>query len=85
MKSTLRADLFAFVLVLLPASPVVCAQGVGSSGEINGTVTEQSGGTVPKATIEASEIAKGLRFTTATDGAGQYRQSRRSGCDGQGV
>jgi hypothetical protein len=73
MKSTLRAGLFAFVLVLLPASPVVCAQGVGSSGEINGTVTEQSGGTVPKATIEASEIAKGLRFTTATDGAGQYR------------
>jgi hypothetical protein len=73
MKSTLLAGLFVFVLGLLPADPVASAQGVGTSGEINGTVTEQSGGVVPKANIEASEIAKGLRFTTVTDSAGQYR------------
>jgi Carboxypeptidase regulatory-like domain len=73
MKSTLLAGLFVFVVGLLAAGPVASAQGVGTSGEIHGTVIEQSGGVVPKASIEASEIAKGLKFTTATDSAGQYR------------
>jgi len=52
---------------------VAHAQGVGTSGEISGTVMDQSGGAVAKASIEAHEVAKGLRFTTATDSAGQYR------------
>ena len=70
MKRITAACLF---VCLLLAGRVVHAQGVGTSGEINGTVTDPSGGVVPKASIEANEVAKGVRFTTATDSAGQYR------------
>jgi Carboxypeptidase regulatory-like domain/TonB dependent receptor-like, beta-barrel len=70
MKRITAACLFVFMLL---AGSVVYAQGVGTSGEINGTVTDPSGGVIPKVSIEANEVAKGLRFTTATDTAGQYR------------
>jgi hypothetical protein len=38
---------------------VAHAQGVGSSGSINGTVTDPAGAVVPKASILAVETAKG--------------------------
>lgn len=75
MKPTLRAGLLAFMLGLLPASPVVFGQGVGSSGEIRGTVIDPAGGLIPKATIVAEDAEKGIRRTSVTDASGQYEFS----------
>ncbi len=72
MKSTLRAGLFVFALGLLPASPVASAQGVGSSGDIRGTVTDPAGALIPKATIVAEDTEKGIRRTSVSDENGQY-------------
>ena len=56
--------------VLLAA--VVHAQGVGSSGDIKGTVTDSNGASVPKATILAVATQTGLRRTVETDESGQF-------------
>src|ERR1700739_1683976 len=61
-----------FVCLLLAAS-VAQAQGVGSSGEITGTVTDASGGVLPKATINVVETQTGLERTAETNGTGPFR------------
>lgn len=48
-------------------------QGVGSSGDIKGTVTDTSDAAAPKVTVVAVETEKGFRRTVLTDDAGQYR------------
>ncbi len=58
---------------LLLATSVVYAQGVGSSGDIKGTVTDPSGAAAPKVAVTAVETAKGFRRTALTDDAGQYQ------------
>jgi hypothetical protein len=52
---------------------VVQAQGVGSSGEITGTVTDASGGVLPNATINVIDTQTGLKRTAITNGTGQFR------------
>lgn len=71
----MRANrLLAHLLVcLLLAAGLAHAQGVGSSGEIRGTVTDPSGGVVPKTNITAVEADRGIQHTTVTDGDGQYQ------------
>jgi Carboxypeptidase regulatory-like domain/TonB dependent receptor len=61
-----------FVCLLLAAS-VAQAQGVGTSGEITGTVTDSSGGLVLKATVNVVDSQTGLKRTVTTNGTGQYR------------
>ncbi|MHB8524884.1 MAG: outer membrane beta-barrel protein [Candidatus Acidiferrales bacterium] len=58
---------------LLLAASAAHAQGVGASGNINGTVMDPSGAAVPNATITALEIEKGIPHTMVTDNAGQYQ------------
>ncbi len=58
-------------LLLLPGG--ARAQGVGSSGDIIGTITDASGAVLPKVTVVVLEPEKGLRRTTLTDDTGQYR------------
>lgn len=60
-------------LNLLLATAVAYAQGVGSSGDIRGTVTDISGAVLPKATITAVETQTGLQRTAVTDASGQFR------------
>ena len=72
MKSLLRACLFVFLVGLLPAGPVVSAQGVGSSGNIRGTVTDPAGAVIPRAPVAAEDTEKGLRRSSVTDENGQY-------------
>src|ERR1700733_2075683 len=62
----------AFVCLLL-ATSVAQAQGVGSSGDITGTVTDAAGAVLPKVTVNVVETQTGLKRTAVTDGAGQYR------------
>jgi hypothetical protein len=52
---------------------VVHAQGVGSSGDIRGTVTDPSGALLPKVTVTVIETEKGLRRTAETNETGQYQ------------
>src|ERR1051326_5225599 len=49
------------------------AQGVGSSGDIAGTITDPSGAGIPKAAIIATETDKGIQHVTETDTSGKYR------------
>jgi Carboxypeptidase regulatory-like domain/TonB dependent receptor len=49
------------------------AQGVGSSGEISGTVTDSSGAVLPKTTVNAIETQTGLKRTVVTNTTGQFR------------
>jgi hypothetical protein len=61
------------VLLLVFASLSANAQGVGTSGEIAGTVVDSAGGLLPKATISVVDAQTGLRRTTTTNGNGQFR------------
>ena len=61
-----------FVCLLL-ATSLAHAQGVGSSGDITGTVTDSAGAVLPKVTVNVVETQTGLKRTAVTDGAGQYR------------
>jgi len=61
------------LLCFLFATFLAHAQGVGSSGEISGTVTDASGGVLPKATINVVETQTGLKRTTLTNDTGQFR------------
>src|SRR5579863_4081850 len=61
-----------FVCLLLAAS-VAHAQGVGTSGDITGTVVDSVGAVMPKVTINVVETQTGLKRQAVTDGAGQYR------------
>jgi Carboxypeptidase regulatory-like domain len=65
--------LICLIAYLLLATPAAYGQGVGASGNINGTVSDQTGAVVPKASVTAVETARGTRYTTTTDGSGQYR------------
>src|ERR1700677_2550831 len=61
--------LAGFVLATVSAH----AQGVGTSGEIAGTVTDSSGGVVPKATVDVVDTQTGLKRTAMSNGTGQFR------------
>src|ERR1700722_11365744 len=61
-----------FVCLLLAVN-VARAQGVGSSGDITGSVTDSSGAFLPKVTVSVVDTQTGLKRTAVTDGAGQYR------------
>lgn len=66
-----------FVCLLLAVS-VVHAQGVGSSGEITGTVTDPSGAVLPNVTVNVADNQTGLKRTAMTNGTGQFRVARLS-------
>jgi len=73
MKHVLVAGAFVSLALLLFASPVAKAQGVGASGDINGTVTDPSGAVIPNAAVVATETARGTSYTATTGDSGQYR------------
>jgi hypothetical protein len=54
---------------------LVRAQGVGSSGDIKGTVTDSNGAVVANATVSATDAEKGTKRTTTTDAQGNFRIS----------
>ncbi len=73
MKSAFLAGLIACLVCVLVATPAARAQGVGSSGTINGTVTDPTGAVVPKALVVAVETDRGVQRSTETDTNGFYR------------
>ncbi|HEY6443440.1 MAG TPA: TonB-dependent receptor [Candidatus Acidoferrales bacterium] len=73
MKLRLVTTTFLWLACLTFMNAAANAQGVGTSGSIAGTVTDPSGAVIPKASVVAVETARGTRYATETDGAGQYR------------
>ncbi|HSK44697.1 MAG TPA: TonB-dependent receptor [Candidatus Binatia bacterium] len=65
--------LLRIFLASLLLTGMVFAQGVGASGDIRGTVTDPSGAVVSGANVTATDLAKGIKHTVATDNNGQYR------------
>src|SRR6202790_4573686 len=64
----------AYVLVcFLFASSMAHAQGVGSSGEIAGTVTDSSGAVLPGVTVNVVDTQTDLKRTVVTNNTGQFR------------
>jgi hypothetical protein len=63
------------VACLLLASPIAHAQGVGASGSLSGTVTDPTGAVIPKGTVTAEDVARGIRLSATVDANGQYRFS----------
>src|SRR5579872_287803 len=69
-KNPMKSDLLVcFLLATLMAH----GQGVGTSGEITGTVTDSAGAAVLKATVNAVDTQTGLQRTVTTDNAGKFR------------
>ena len=65
---------FACVLVyLLLATSAVYAQGVGSSGDIVGTVRDPSGAVLPRVVITVADGQTGFKREATTDATGEYR------------
>jgi len=60
-----------FVCLLL-ATNLARAQGVGSSGDITGTVTDSSDAFLPKVTVNVVDTQTGLKRTAVTGNTGQY-------------
>jgi hypothetical protein len=73
MKSTLLASVLVSAICLFLASPIALAQGVGTSGEITGTVIDPAGAAIPNAKVTVSDVEKGVRRTVLADSGGQYR------------
>src|SRR5246127_407319 len=61
-----------FVCLLLAAS-VAKAQGVGTSGDITGTVTDASGPVLPNVTVNVVDNRTGRKRTATTNSTGQFR------------
>jgi hypothetical protein len=59
-------------LACLLLTGMVYAQGVGSSGDIRGTITDPSGAVVSNANVTATDVAKGIKHAVATDNSGQF-------------
>ena len=66
-------NLLRIVLASLLLTGMVFAQGIGASGDIRGTVTDPSGAVVTNAAVTATDLAKGIKHTVATDSNGQFR------------
>jgi hypothetical protein len=63
----------AVVVGMLLAVALGHAQGVGTSGQITGSVTDSAGRVVPKATVEAVDTQTGAKRMAMTDDSGQFR------------
>jgi hypothetical protein len=63
--------IFAFSVILTLTA--VFAAGQAISGDLVGTITDQSGAAVPNATVTASSLATGIKTTTRSNSGGEYR------------
>jgi len=68
---SLACGLVCFLFATLMAD----AQGVGTSGEIAGTVTDPSGAVLQKAIVNVVDTQTGLKRTVVTNSTGQFRAS----------
>jgi hypothetical protein len=58
--------LLSICLICLFLTALAFGQGVGASGNINGTVTDPSGAIVGNATVMVTDVAKGIKRTVTS-------------------
>ena len=75
MKATLTVAPLLLAVCLIPGIQEVRAQGVGSSADLTGTVTDPAGAIVPNARVTIVDAAKGMKRVATTDEKGDYRVS----------
>ena len=75
MKATFLATLLLLAICAIPGSQPVWAQGVGSSSDLMGTVTDPTGSAVPGAKVHVTDETKGVQRTAVSDEHGAYRFS----------
>jgi len=75
MKVTLLPAVLLLAFFSVLVGPETKAQGVGTSADLTGTVSDPSGGNVPGAKVTVTDTAKGLQRTAMTDEHGSYRLS----------
>src|SRR5437899_10897664 len=68
-----RHVLLRSALALLGFAANLFAQGVGTSGDVTGTIKDSSGAVMQNVAVAVVETDKGIRHTMATDSTGQYR------------
>jgi hypothetical protein len=75
MKGNLRTLIFRFVAIIALIIPIehVSGQSQALNGQIEGTVLDQSGTSVPNATVTATNYGTGATRTVSTDQRGVYR------------
>ncbi len=61
------------ILCCVLATLMAHAQGVGTSGEITGTVTDAAGSVLVKSTVTVVDMQTGLKRTASTNSIGQFR------------
>src|SRR5579864_3827884 len=66
------SSLLKIMLASLLIGGMAFAQGVGASGDISGTVTDQTGAVVSNATVTATDLGKGTRRSTTSGNDGLY-------------
>ncbi len=68
------AKLFARVIVCCALALLMAhAQGVGTSGEITGTITDSSGGVLVNSTVTVVDTQTGLKRAVTTNSTGRFR------------
>jgi hypothetical protein len=75
MKATAFAAAFLLVICLFLNCQEAKAQGVGSSADLTGTVTDPAGASVPNAKMTAVDEARGVQRSSLSDEQGTYRLS----------
>src|SRR5438094_10051504 len=60
------------IAILIAFSLAVAVNAQTFRGTINGTVSDPSGGSVPNATVKATELATGIDHTTTTTSDGAF-------------
>ena len=75
MKATLTAAPLLLAVCLISGIQEARAQGVGSSADLTGTVTDPAGAIVPNARVTVVDAAKGIKRVATTDEKGEYRVS----------
>jgi hypothetical protein len=70
-----RVRLFALVLSVMVGLSTAAAFGQAVSGDLTGTVLDQSGAAVNGASVEATNNATGQKVVATTRGQGEYRFS----------
>jgi len=73
MKSIVFSTSLVTILLLASFNPVAAAQGVGTSGQIKGTIYDPSGSVIPNVPVEAVDLGKGTHYTSTSDSTGQYQ------------
>ncbi len=72
MKMLLWFSSLAFIIVVFLFCYQASAQTSGSSGTIQGVVTDPSGAVIPGATVEIHNPVSGYNRTATSDGSGKF-------------